>query len=237
MVQTKMSKTVIYSCVTGNYDKLLSAILASRAIPEKDVTYVLYTDQPGVPEKYMSSGSHLAWEIRPPVWKHRLCRRRTARWHKIMSHVLFPEAEHTIWLDGSQRLHAVKASEILLPHLQDNHVATFKHPDRTCVYQELHACRRLKKDNAVLMERQMKAYRTDGYPTFNGLVETACVLRTNRPEQIEFNQLWWKQIKQHSFRDQLSFNYVAWKLGMKYGRVPGCRAKSDFCDFVMHGHG
>ena len=232
-----MSKTVIYSCVTGNYDKLLSAILASRAIPEEDVSYVLFTDQTGLPEKYRATGSHLSWEIRPLEWQHKLCRRRTARWHKLMSHLLFPEAEHTIWLDGSQRLHAVAAAKILLPHLGDKSIATFKHPDRTCVFQELHACKRLKKDNAVLMERQLEAYRKEGYPVFNGMVETACVIRKQGPEQLEFNRLWWQQIKQHSFRDQLSFNYVAWKLGMSYGRVPGCRAKSDFCAFVMHGKG
>lgn len=232
-----MIDTVIYSCVTGGYDKLGSGVLASEAIEESNTMFVLFTDNVDEARKYAKM-HHVEWEIRPLAWKHPLCRRRTARWHKINSHVLFPHHRNSIWLDGSQRMRQIKPCHEFVDRILPGYeIATFKHPDRTCVYQELQACKKLKKDNALLMEQQIQQYRSEGYPAFNGMVETACVVRRNYPGVIEFNSLWWEQLRKHSLRDQLSFNYVAWKLNVNYGRIPGCRVKSPFFDFVPHGHG
>lgn len=238
LVQTKMSKTVVYSCVTGRYDKVMTTLLGSQAIPEDDISYVLFSDQHAVEKKYTAPGKRIEWSIRPPHWTHPLCQRRTARWHKLNSHVLFPDAEFVVWFDGSQQIKPIQVREqLVLPHLTNCDIATFKHPDRTCVFQELAACVKLKKDNAALMRSQLDEYRKAGYPPFNGLVETACLVRRHTPETISFNKSWWGQIQSYSYRDQLSFNYIAWKLGMKYGHVPGRRDKSDFCTFIHHGQG
>lgn len=233
-----MSKTVVYSCVTGNYDKVMGAILASTAQAERDTSFVLFTDQFQNESISNSSNYPLPWSIRPLVWEHPICRRRTARWHKINSHVLFPDAENVVWFDGSQRLKPIGMfADLVQPGLSNHDIATFKHPERTCVFQELQACKKLKKDNNLLMESQIEAYRKDGYPPFNGMVETACLLRRHSPAVVRFNKLWWEQIQSYSYRDQLSFNYVIWKLKLEYGRIPGCRINSKYCDFVMHGHG
>lgn len=232
-----MSKMVIYSCVTGGYDKLHAGILDSQVIQEPGVDYVLFTDDVESATRFQRKHS-VTWDIRELRQQHPLCRRRTARWHKLNSHILFPDHTHSIWVDGSQRIKKTQlCSELVGKFLFDKDVSAFKHPDRTCLYQELRACIKLKKDNALLMERQIQKYRDEGYPPFNGLVETACVIRRHNHRVTEFNTLWWQQLEQNSLRDQLSFNYVAWKLGVDYGRIPGCRAKSPYFDFVPHGRG
>jgi hypothetical protein len=231
-----MSKTVVYSCVTGNYDQVLKSILASTAQAEDDTSYVLFTDQAVKGQPFVPTSGHPPWLIKPLAWKHPLCRRRTARWHKVNSHVLFPETENVVWFDGSQRVKSIAVhSELVVPGLDKHDIATFKHPERICVFQELQACKKLKKDNDLLMESQVAMYRKDGYPPFNGMVETACLLRRHSPDVVRFNKLWWEQIRQHSYRDQLSFNYVLWKLNLEYARIPGSRIKSQYCDFVTHG--
>lgn len=233
-----MSKTIIYSCVTGKYDKVLATILGSQPLHEDDVSYVLFSDQHQKETKHISPGTHVEWTIRPTHWAHALCQRRTARWHKVNSHVVFPDAEFVVWFDGSQRIKQIKVHEALVqPAMEEHDIATFKHPDRTCVFQELAACVKLKKDNETLMRSQLEVYREAGYPTFNGMVETACLVRRHCPDVIRFNKLWWNQLDNYSYRDQLSFNYVAWKLGLKYGRIPGRRDTSDYCDFTRHGQG
>jgi hypothetical protein len=230
-----MSKTVIYSCVTGGYDNIQRTILNSKAIPEDDVSYVLFSDQQQEETTYTVSGSSLTWSIRPPVWQHQLCQRRTARWHKVNSHVLFPQAEFVVWFDAAHRIKPVRVHrEIVLPYLAEHDIAAFKHPDRTCVYQELEACKHYKKDNPTLMQQQIAGYRREGYPPFNGLVETSCLARRHTSAVVQFNQAWWGQLEHHSYRDQLSFNYTSWKLGIKYGHIPGRRDASAFCDFVRH---
>lgn len=232
-----MSKIVVYSCVTGNYDKLHAGILNSQVIEEENAKYILFTDNVAEAKRFANLHNVL-WDVRPLVWQHPLCKRRTARWHKLNSTVLFPGTDHTVWFDGSQRIKQVRIVEQLVkPVMKGVSIAAFKHPDRTCVYQELEACKKLKKDNPTLMDQQIHKYRSEGYPPFNGMVETACVIRGNNTEVVRFNKLWWEQLQNHSFRDQLSFNYVAWKLNTKYGHIPGHRARSPFCDFVMHGRG
>jgi hypothetical protein len=143
--------------------------------------------------------------------------------------------EQTLWIDGSQQIKAAGLLDSSSLWCGARAMASFKHPDRTCVYQELQACCRLAKDNAELMRQQVSAYRASGYPPFNGLVETACVLRKSTAEIAQFNAAWWRELAEHSYRDQLSFNYIAQRCGLKYGVIPGCRSYSPFFEYVPHG--
>lgn len=233
-----MSKVLVYSCVTGNYDNLESGLLASTALAEDSVQYVLYTDQltAGAPaQNYQHPGCTITWELRPLLWHNPLCARRTSRWHKVNSHLVSGDADYTVWLDGTQRIRKLALGATLIPHLTgDCDLAVFRHPERTCAYLEMYECIRLHKDNVELMRRQMDQYRAAQFPPFNGLVETTCVLRKNTPNVTAFNQLWWQQLQEHSYRDQLSFNYVAWCLDLPYAHIPGHRYISPFFDFVSH---
>lgn len=232
-----MVNVLVYSCVVGGYDDLSKSLFASETIPEANVRYVLFTDKPGAGGNIvMPSG--VAWEIKPLLWKHAFCNRRTARWHKINSHKLQQAFDVSIWIDGSQRIKNIQLSSALfeatLQKKPSLDIFSFKHPQRSCIYQELQACLGLKKDNPELMKAQIAAYRAQDYPPFNGLVETACVIRRASENVARFNSLWWQQISNHSLRDQLSFNYVAWKSAIPYGHIPGSRAYSPFFDFIPH---
>ena len=239
-----MSKTLVYSCVAGNYDDVVNGLLSSLAPVEQDVVYVLYTDQQIKDSvrisldcfQYQAPNGSIVWQIRPLVWSHPLCKRRTARFCKVNPHIFCDDnTTHTIWLDGTQVIkNDTKLVSNLLPFLEDNCIATFKHPERICVYQEIQACIRLKKDNETLMQNQIVSYRKEGYPAYNGLVETSCVVRKQNTESAEFNRQWWNEIASNSFRDQLSFNYVAWKQKQKYGLIPGHRVKSAFFTYATH---
>lgn len=231
-----MIKLLVYSCVTGNYDAIDGVMLKSVPRAEEGVKYVLYTDRLKATDKPRKHKvTTVEWELRPLLWQHPLSLRRSARWHKINSHLLPDDAEYILWLDGSQRIKSVALfNDLVLPLHGKCDMATFKHPARTCIYQELSACIKLNKDNPTLMQQQINQYRSEGYPPYNGLVETACLLRRSCPQIVEFNKLWWKQLESHSYRDQLSFNYTAWKLKQAYGRIPGSRSKSAFFEFVPH---
>jgi hypothetical protein len=225
----------VYSCVTGKYDKIMRSILASRALFEDNVKFTLYSDQFTEESTFTSPHSKCQWNLKPLEWKHKFCHRRTARWHKLHSHCL-TSADYSVWVDGSQQFKEVGVYADFINKLEGSEsIYSFKHPQRSCVYQELQACTKLAKDNPKLMRDQVTKYRADGYPPYNGLVETACVVRKNSNESASFNKMWWEELKQHSYRDQLSFNYVAWKLGVNYGHFPGCRVQSALFNFLQHG--
>lgn len=222
-----MSKIEVYSCVTGKYDDVTKTLMGALPKIDCDVSFTLFTDSAIVPVN--------SWKVKKLAYSDSLCRRRIARWHKLNSHLLFPEAEITVWVDGSQQFKPIKLYEQLIgPYMQGSALATFKHPVRTCVYQEAQACRLLKKDNEKLINRQMDNYRKMGYPAFAGMVETACVVRKNKPGITAFNKLWWKELSENSLRDQLSFNYCASVTGLLYNTIPGHRVKSPFFTFTQH---
>jgi hypothetical protein len=54
-----------------------------------------------------------------------------------------------------------------------------------------------------------------GYPKGKGLSETSAVLRKNTAKIVSFNEAWWSEISRGSRRDQLSFDFLVWKLGIK----------------------
>lgn len=231
-----MSTITVYSCVVGSYDNIEQSLLASTPRQESEVRYVLFTDavKGGTAKTLRRSANNSQWELLPLRWKDRRGdNRRTARWHKVNSHLVC-DTPHSVWIDGSQRIKTIAvASQLVRPYLQQS-IATFRHPERTCIYQEMRACIRLNKDNPNLMRNQIAKYRQEGYPPYHGLVETACVIRNNVAATQQFNEMWWQEISNHSVRDQLSFNYVAWKLSITYGVIPGCRESSGFFEFKPH---
>ena len=224
-----MTRVIVYSCVTSGYDNIDRAILRSDPIREDNVQFRLFTDK-------SPAGSTGVWEVGPLKWHHPVCPRRTARYHKCMAHRILPAHDYSVWVDGSQVLKAMRVWEDIVKPMVDRgeDLATFKHPLRQCVYQEERACERHRKDNFDVMRGQMDRYREEGYPVYSGMVETACVVRAETPEIREFSKRWWDEICTDSFSDQLSFNYVCWRLGQSYGHIPGHREESSFFDFVSH---
>jgi hypothetical protein len=84
------------------------------------------------------------------------------------------------------------------------------------------------------MTSQVGRYEFSGYPHNNGLVETGVLLRRKQPEVATFNERWWAEIRQGSLRDQLSFNYVAWRVRLKYGLLPGKVQNSAYTRLTPH---
>jgi hypothetical protein len=212
-------RNVIYTAVMGRINDKIQ-------IPTRSTKwdYVCFTDRKGWGGR--------GWDIRPPVWAHPTNQRRTARYHKTLSHQLFPDAEIVIWVDGC--LTPSSGPEQLVRALKDNDLATFKHCERSCVYQELRACLRLKKDKPDLMRTQVERYRKEGYPPNNGLAETTCVVRRQTDQIKLLNEAWWAEITRGSQRDQLSLDYLCWKLGVQYSHLKGTRPKSPYFRWRPH---
>lgn len=156
-----------------------------------------------------------------------LCRK--ARWAKTHSHILFPDDEITIWIDGSVRLR-VDIGEIAKELLGDADVAMFRHSVRRCIYQEANACIEFKKDCPEIIEKQMASYRKIGFPENYGLVASGIVIRRNCEEVAEMNEMWWGEIGSWSKRDQLSFDFCRWATGVKFKELPGSIYDGRMCD-------
>lgn len=221
-----MALLTIYTAITGKISDELRKPSGEGSQPAPGVEFICFTDR----EKYGTT--YGPWTVQHPVWTHPSVPRRTARWHKAMAHFLFPQSRYSMWIDGCFELKIYPLD--LLHYLEKVDVATFKHPERDCIYQERDACVRLKKDFREVMDAQVARYRAERYPEHNGLVETTCVLRRHVRQVESLNLLWWEEMARGSLRDQLSFNYCAWKLQTPYGFIGGARESCPYFTFYPH---
>lgn len=213
---------VVYTAVMNDYDRLTSPPQV-----ESDVEYICFTNSS---------------RPQPPGWKvirnpalHR-DPRRTARVYKMMPHRLFPNATTTLWVDGTCVIKGSPA-KLVREYAGDGSpgLTCFPHPEWSRVQDERVACLRGMKDDPVLIQAQAEAYAAAGFPDSSPLVATGVLLRRNLdPSVIALNEDWLKEIDTYSSRDQLSFNFVAWRRAFVYGLFPMSLGKNDFCGWRPH---
>jgi len=144
--------------------------------------------------------------------------RLSARYYKIMAHVTFPNDTITIWHGGNVQLRT--RPEELVDLLGDNDIAVLRHSQRTSVYDEGDICIRWHKDSTQVIKGQMERYREEEFPG-TPLSAAFLIVRRNTEQVAALNELWWDEVKMGSVRDQLSFDYACWKLGIVPTVIPG----------------
>ncbi|MFI2810121.1 glycosyltransferase [Microbulbifer sp. JSM ZJ756] len=199
----RKAKVTVYTSITGGYDDV---ILPELIVDDWD--YVIFTD--------LEIFGETIFEVRPlPV--DDLDPVRIARYIKLNPHKVLPDREYTLWIDGNVLLKSGDFSEYINELIKEEVGITFrKHPERTCIYQEIEKCKELKKDDFGLMSNQLEKYRAESFPEDYGLFETNVVLRKNDPTVNKFNEAWWSELDCGSRRDQLSVMYAIQKHSIDY---------------------
>ena len=217
-----MSDIVVYTSITGGFNDRLSPPIADKK-SLKNVDFVCFSDNP--------SQITPPWNVLRPRWEHPTSSRRTSRYHKLNPHRLFPNVKYSIWIDGSEQLLA-QPRALIKKYLGKADFATFAHPQRTKVSEEVRACIRLKKDDPdVLIEHGKRYQQHLHFDDTSGLFETAMVLRRHTPEVAAFNELWWAELFNGSLRDQVSLPFAIHQTGLKVGIVEGRRGG---CQHLRH---
>lgn len=223
-------KIVVYTAIFGNIkDELRNPIIPYGQEKHDEIDYVAFLDTP----QTNYDGVNNIWQIVPPVFRIKN-HRRQARAHKVLAHKVFPNYEYSLWIDGCLQLINEDISPLIKMYLDVNDLCVFRHKKRICVYEELAACIDQEKDDPDIMINQVKRYSKEGYPTDNGLGETTALLRKHTKRIEKFNELWWREIESGSFRDQLSFDYVAWKSGIKYSVFQGTCSGNPHFNWFRH---
>lgn len=130
-----------------------------------------------------------------------------------------PDYDITV-MHGANAQLAIDPLELIESFLKSD-IAAFKHPHRNCIYKEAEGCKRMSKDNPETIDTQIQHYREIGFPENYGLHACGLLIRRNTQAVNEFEELWWKEVVNGSFRDQLSFDYIRWKTGIEVSDIPG----------------
>ncbi len=198
-------KLVVYTCVTGGYDELMSP----RQI-EPEIDYICFTDQITL--------SVPGWEIRPipPELGGYALANRFAKMHP---HILFPEYELSIYVDGNIEIVGGLHS-LLESTLMRKDIALYEHPFRDCVYIEANECAAIGYDWYWRIESQMNVYRKSGYPAGSGLFECGVIIRRHSAKDVEeLMEAWWVAYQNGIKRDQISLPFLAWRLGIQINNL------------------
>lgn len=210
---------VVYTAISNQKDVL------TQGNNTEGATFIAYLDHSTNPDLIAKDGD---WFIKKLKKKNKRIGQgedfvRQAKDPKVNPHRYLFEAhkiEYSLWMDGNVKL-KVPMQTLIDKYLKNHDIAFFAHPQRDCIYQEADVCRRLVLGNPFVMEFQMKSYKNAGYPEHNGLIDGSVILRRHSPKVQKINEAWWSEILKGSRRDQLSFNYVMWKLKEEYAIMEG----------------
>ena len=195
-----MKKTLVLTSITNGKDNLYDP-------PQKfdNCDYIAFVDK---------TYDVKIWEQRPVTEFSTIDgynTRRNAKSYKILSSLMFPEYEYIIWEDGTHQLKA--DPEKIYNEYGEFDLLLFKHPDRSCIFQELDIVNRANMDDRSTIQNQVNFYKSKGMPEKWGLFEMGTFIKKNNPIVKKFELMWWEQICKFSSRDQTSLPYVLWKMG------------------------
>jgi hypothetical protein len=191
---------IVYTAISNQYNALLNPSHIDAGLD-----YCCFTDQ----VFWNRLANNTVWKIRP-LPKEDIDPVRLCRMVKILPHLFFPDHEYSVWVDGS--INIIGDIQTLLTQYNYPAMLFFKHPKRSCIYQEGKTCIDLGKDDPQVISRQLDCYREQGFPENAGLIESGVLIRRhNDPAVIRVMDEWWREVRTQSRRDQLSFPYVAWR--------------------------
>ncbi|MBI3571975.1 DUF616 domain-containing protein [Candidatus Kaiserbacteria bacterium] len=210
-----MSRLAVYTAIFGKKDALHEPL-----VHPPGCDFICFTDQD------FRSRTWQVVKVVPPLPDPT----RSARRYKILAHEYLPEYDVSVWVDGNVVVRG-DVGELVDRYLRDVNMAVFDHARSRSMpigslraeLTELLAMERAGKhqDDAALLARQYDAYVREGYPDTGGLLWSLALLRRhNEPDVIAAMERWWEELSRWSKRDQMSFNYVAWKTGLKFNYIP-----------------
>lgn len=195
------NRKVIYTCITGGYDKLIEPSYVTYGFD-----YICFTD-----DNTLTSD---IWDVRPlPKQTDGLSTVKKQRYVKLNPHLLLSEYELSIWVDGNIEVKG-DLDEFIIENIIGTNSAVYvpKHPARNCIYNEAVAVIGMKKDKPEIVNPQIERYKKEGFPKNYGLLQSNILVRLhNEPDCVKLMNTWFSELKNNSHRDQLSFNYACWK--------------------------
>lgn len=215
-------KLVVYTAIVADYDELRPP----RVAPE-GVDFVCFTE----PGKRVPTG----WTQRD-LPRSDLPPQSRNRYAKFHPHLLFPEYDTSIYIDGN--IEVVADIRPLAQRVIDRaSVGLYDHPVRTNAFDEAIECALIGFDQASKIRRQIRRHFADGYAFEGGLFEANVMVRAHHdPAVVQAMARWWNEWQRGVKRDQLSLMYVLWK--EKPRVLPLGRHDARFVHeyFVYHPH-
>lgn len=194
--------TVVYTCITGDYDKIREPqyisercdyYLISEKKPEKKTIYQWIDICHVVPS-----------DITDNIYRNRYC--------KINVHKIFSQYKYSIYVDGNITITGDMTK--CIDYLKRSRIAVTTVYEKDTVYSHALRCMVQGMDYYDRWQKQIKSYWEKGLPENTRVYLCNILIREhNNPICIKLMEDWWKEFCTYVRRDQTSFPYVIWKNG------------------------
>lgn len=220
-----MKRYVIYSAIVGGYDEILQPLVIDERFD-----YVLFSND-------IKDSQVGVWQIRPIPYSNP-DNTRVCRYVKTHPEELLKDYEVSVWTDSNvQVLSHYLYEKVVELDKQGVAISSMWHPERKCIYEEAFAVVNMMVEHEKVVVDWCHFLRKQKYPVNNGLCETNVMYRKHNEIVRQIDELWWRCIENYSRRDQLSFNYVLWELGVPchyfFGEGRNAR-NTEHMRLVMH---
>lgn len=190
-------KLVVYTAIAADYDELRPP----RVTPE-GVDFVCLTE----PGKRVPAG----WTQRD-LPRSDLPRQSQNRYAKFHPHLLFPEHDTSIYIDGNIEV-AADVRPLAQRVIDCASIGLYDHPVRTSTFDEAVECALIGFDHVRRIRAQIRRHFAEGYAFEGGLFEASIIVRAHHdPAIVRAMARWWDEWQGGVKRDQLSLMYVLWK--------------------------
>ncbi|CAA0081535.1 Uncharacterised protein [BD1-7 clade bacterium] len=200
MLNTQITRSVVYCCVIDNYDTVFPPV---EKTPHVD--FILFTNQPTLKVKGWKTVYVDTSEFQTPSMAN--------RYYKFSPPEIITAYKYSMYIDGN-----IRVISSLAPIFRDfsssgDAIGLPRHPFRSSLKEEVSRCKELGVlEDPELADKQLQDYAAEGFQDNFGLTENNVILRNHTSSALkDAMNLWWNKLQEHSNRDQLSFSYVRWK--------------------------
>jgi hypothetical protein len=190
-----------YTVITNNFDNLRRLRVPVDHLNER---FVCFTDRP----RYCSP-----WLTQPIP--HIFDNPRDAsRIPKMLPHLLMPDADVSIYMDGafSPQISGIAAATLIEGH----DIGIWLHPVNKSIHDEYNFYKTQHGSIPEDVERIYKKYVDEGIPITGEFYAGGLIIRRHNDKVAEFNELWMKEyVTAGSDNDQFSLYYALTKVGLK----------------------
>ena len=138
---------------------------------------------------------------------------------KANSHHLFNRDTVCLWVDSNLTDIRI-TSEQLANFAQISPITSLSHMQRSTVRAEMHVARERQLEASSGLQTITRVLDNDRFPDNVGLTSLMFLARDHRdPRVAQANSAWWEIMTKGVRREQLSFDYCAWKAGIRPARL------------------
>lgn len=190
-------RAAVYTCITGNYDKLLPLDFLDESID-----FICFTDAPII-------NNVNGWKI-ILVDSEMYSGKNLNRYIKMHPHLFLREYDFSVYVDGNIKI--LRSPRKLINSIsKESCFAVYNHPYRKNVRAEGLICCKIGFFSYWFFISQYRRYIADRFAD-NALYECNIIFRSHKSHAV-LNQsnLWWEEYSNGVKRDQISFPYTLFK--------------------------